>query len=92
VQSQERIEWPRKLVVAKAYIDQLERSKSLPAGQIASLRQAIQKTERSRMNPKEIEKLKALSPSLEKTASETTSEVDSARMRELAQILSQPER
>src|SRR5687768_17611090 len=41
VQNQQKIEWPRKLVVAKAYIDQLERSKALPAEQILNLRQAL---------------------------------------------------
>src|SRR5215217_7440167 len=48
VQNQEKIEWPRQLVVAKAYIDQLERSQALPADRIAALRQAIQKAESSR--------------------------------------------
>ena len=42
VQNQQKIEWPRKLVVAKAYVDQLERSQALPADQIAALRQAIE--------------------------------------------------
>ena len=42
VQNQEKIEWPRQLVVAKAYLDQLERSQALPADRIAALRQAIQ--------------------------------------------------
>ncbi|HZH30551.1 MAG TPA: hypothetical protein VEY11_07285, partial [Pyrinomonadaceae bacterium] len=50
VQNQEKIEWPRRLVVAKAYVDQLERSQALPTGRIADLRQAIQKAESSRLN------------------------------------------
>ena len=37
VQNQQRIVWPRKLVVAKAYIDQLERSQALPADRITAL-------------------------------------------------------
>ena len=90
VQNQEKIEWPRQLVVAKAYIDQLERSKALSADQIASLRQAIQRAESSRLNQKEVGKLKSLAPSLEKSAGVTKSAGDSARLRGLAEILRRP--
>src|SRR5829696_6885083 len=47
VQNQQKMEWPRKLVVARAYIDQLERSQGLAADRIAALRQAIQSAESS---------------------------------------------
>src|SRR6266853_1921208 len=50
VQNQERIVWPAKLVVAKAYVDQLERTQALPASEIAALRKAIQCAESSNMN------------------------------------------
>lgn len=90
VQNQEKIEWPRKLVVAKAYVDQLERSQALPSAQITALRQAIQKAESSRPNRKELEKLKSLAPSLDKSAGLTKSAADSARLQALAEILRQP--
>src|SRR5467141_5467696 len=45
VQNQEKIDWPRQLVVAQAYVDQLERSQGLPADRIAALRKAIQSAE-----------------------------------------------
>jgi hypothetical protein len=86
VQNQEKIEWPRQLVVAKAYLDQLERSQALPADQIASLRQAIQSAESSR----QLGKLKSLAPSLEKSASLSKSAADSARLQALAEILKRP--
>ena len=86
VQNQEKIEWPRQLVVAKAYVDQLERSQALPADRIAALRQAIQKAESSR----QLGKLKSLAPSLEKSAGETKSAADSARLLALAEILKRP--
>jgi hypothetical protein len=92
VQSQERIEWPRTLVVAKAYIDQLERSKTLPADQIAALRKAIQNAESSQMKQKELAKLKSLATSVEKIAAATQSETDSTRLHSLAEILKQPAR
>ena len=42
VQDQQKLEWPASLTVAKAYLDQLERSQALPADRIAALRAAIQ--------------------------------------------------
>ena len=90
VQNQERIEWPRTLAVAKAYVDQLERSQALPADQIAALRQAIQSAESSHMKQSELAKLKSLAPSLEKSATSTQSAADSTRLQALAEILSRP--
>src|SRR5687768_5961438 len=92
VQNQQKIEWPRKLVVAKAYIDQLERSQALPAGRIAALRQAIQGAESSRLNGSAVAKLKALAPSLEQSAGTSKSAADATRLRSLAEILQQPVR
>jgi hypothetical protein len=87
VQNQQKIEWPRQLVVAKAYVDQLERSQALPADRIAAVRQAIQRAEGNR---KELGKLKSLAPSLEKNAGLTKSAADSARLQALAEILKRP--
>ena len=86
VQNQQKIVYPRQLVVAKAYIDQLERSRALPADQIASLREEIQKAETS----KSLKKLKKLASPLEKSARETKNEADSARLQDLAAILKRP--
>jgi hypothetical protein len=92
VQNQDRIEWPRTLVVAKAYLDQLERSQALPGSRIAALRQAIQNAESSHMKQKDLAKLKGLAPSLEKSAVITKSAADSTRLQALAEILKQPAR
>jgi hypothetical protein len=89
VQNQQKIEWPRKLVVAKAYVDQLERSQALPADQIASLRQAIQKAEASRLNKASVASLKKLAPSVE-TAAGTKTDADANRLHALADILNKP--
>jgi hypothetical protein len=86
VQNQKKIEWPRQLVVAKAYVDQLERSQALPSEQIAELREAIQNAE----NQKELGKLKSLAPSLKKSAGLTKNGADAARMQALAEILKKP--
>jgi hypothetical protein len=90
VQSQERIVFPRSLTVAKAYLDQLERSQTLAADRIAALRGAIQNAENAKPNRKEVRELKALAPSLEKSAEQAKNAADSARLRDLAEILRQP--
>ena len=90
VQTQERMTFPRNLTVAKAYIDQLERSQALPAEQIASLRQGIQNAENSKMNKKELGKLRKLASSVEKTAGAAKNAGDTARLQSLAEILRRP--
>lgn len=92
VQNQQRIDWPRKLVVAKAYVDQLERSQALAADQITGLRQAIQSAERSNLNQKDAAKLKSLAPALEQSAAAAKSAADSNRLNALADILKNPAR
>jgi hypothetical protein len=92
VQNQQRIEWPRQLIVAKAYVDQLERSQALPTAQIADLRQAIQNAETSHMSKASLAKLKTFAPSLEEVAYATVSRspADASRLRALAEILKRP--
>jgi hypothetical protein len=90
VQNQQQIEWPAKLVVARAYLDQLERSQALPADQIAALRKAIQSAESSHLNRREVAKLQSFAGSLKKSAGTTKSAVDSKRLQALAEILQQP--
>jgi hypothetical protein len=88
VQNQQRIVWPRRLVVANAYIDQLERSGGLPAEQIASLRTAITKAEAS---PREMKKLKGFASSVSKSAGQSKNAADASRLTALAEILRRPE-
>jgi hypothetical protein len=92
VQNQEKIVWPRKLVVAKAYIDQLERSQALPADRIAALREAIQSAESSNLNRRELAKLNKLAPSVEQSAGAAKSAADATRLQSLAEILKRPVR
>jgi hypothetical protein len=87
VQNQQKIEWPARLVVAKAYVDQLSRSQALPADRIAALRKAIQSAESSHMSKGKLAKLKRMAPSLEKSAAIAKSPVDSTRLHALADVL-----
>jgi len=90
VQNQQKIEWPAQLVVAKAYLDQLERSQALPADQIAAVRTAIQSAESSGLKAKDTAKLKSFAPALKASAAKSKSEADSKRMQSLAEILQRP--
>src|SRR6266568_2719490 len=90
VQNQQKIVWPRNLIVAKAYVDQLERSQALPSDQITTLRQAIQTAESSKMNKSSLAKLKTLGMSLDKSAATAKSPRDVTRLQALAEILKRP--
>jgi hypothetical protein len=90
VQDQQKIVWPAKLVVAKAYLDQLSRSDALPAKQIADLRNAIQSAESSHLSKGKVSKLKKMAPSVEKSAAAAKTPADSARIHALADILQHP--
>jgi len=90
VQNQQKIEWPAKLIVAKAYLDQLSRSQALPREKIAELQQAIQSAESSHMSKSALAKLKELAPSLQKDAGTAKSHADSTRLHALAEILDHP--
>src|ERR1041385_7746084 len=91
VQNQQRIVWPHKLVVAKAYLDQLERSQGLAADQITSLRQAIDTAESSHLNAKSAAKLKSMAASVSQSAGSAKNAADAARLQGLAAVLKQPE-
>jgi len=87
VQNQQKLEWPAKLVVAKAYLDQLSRSQGMSAGQIAKLEKAIQSAESSHMNKGKVAKLKGMAPSVEKNASTAKTPADATRIHGLADVL-----
>ncbi len=90
VQNQQKLAWPNKLVVAKAYIDQLERSQALSVKEIASLRKEIANAEKSHLNMKSKAKLKKLTPALETAASSAKSPEDANRLHALAGVLEAP--
>src|SRR5260370_32546020 len=90
VQNQQKLEWPAKLVVAKAYVDQLSRSQALSSEKIADLQKAIQNAESSHMSKGTLAKLKGMAPSLNKDAGTAKTPADSTRLRALAEILEHP--
>jgi hypothetical protein len=82
VQSQERYVWPRSLTVAKAYLDQLERSGALAHDPLAEIRSAIGKGDRSL--------LKKHVGAVKKAAASAKNATDRSRLTELAAILENP--
>jgi len=90
VQDQQKLEWPAKLIVAKAYLDQVERSQALPADRIAALRAAIHSAETSHMNKTKVAKLQSMAPSVEQSASSAKSPADAKRLQALADLLKHP--
>jgi hypothetical protein len=89
VQNQQRLVWPNKLVVAKAYLDQLERSQALPADQLTAMRNAIQTAERSGL-AKGRAQLQSFARTLKESAANAKSAVEGKRMQALAEILQRP--
>ncbi len=87
VQSQQKNVWSNKLIIAKAYLDQLERSQTLSADKLAKMRDAIQTAETS----SKLGKLKGYAKSLEKDAKKSKKADDMARLNALAAVLKQPE-
>ena len=84
VQNQQKIVWPKNLTIAKAYVDQLERSQALPGDRITALRAAIEKRDTGN--------LKKMAPALEKDAAEAKTPADANRLTALADILKAPAR
>lgn len=81
VQMQERLKWPNKLVVAKAYLDQLERSGTMTAANVASVRAAIAKHDKKQM--------RKLGNKVEKLYNASFGP-NGVRMRALAEVLKNP--
>ncbi|WP_199726423.1 LVIVD repeat-containing protein [Acidipila sp. EB88] len=90
VQDQQKIEWPAQLVVAKAYLDQLTRSKALPQDRISALEKAIAQAESTHLGSAELAKLRAMAAPLEQNATAATNPADATRLHALASVLMHP--
>jgi hypothetical protein len=90
VQNQQKIEWPAKLAVAKAYLDQLQRSQALAADKIAALEKAIQNAERSHMSKDAVAELNRMASSLAQEAGAVKDQADAKRLHALVEILEHP--
>ncbi|MEI9973080.1 MAG: hypothetical protein WDO73_14095 [Ignavibacteriota bacterium] len=87
VQNQPKIVWPQNFIVARAYVDQLERSGALAPQRIAALNSSIAKVDKSPSDKKETAALRTLGAGLEKDAASAKTPADASRMRALAEII-----
>lgn len=87
VQNQPHIEWPHNLVVAKAYVVQLDRSNALAPARMTALKTAIAKVESPGATRKDSADLSAMATSLDKDAGSAKTTADANRMHALAAIL-----
>ena len=90
VQNQQKIEWPSKLIVAKAYLDQLGRSQALSQDKLSALNKAVGNAEKSHLGKKELEKLQGMAASVESDASSAKTPADATRLHALAKIMQTP--
>jgi len=90
VQNQQKIAWPSRLTVARAYLDQLGRSQGLPEQRVADLNKAIVQAQKSHLGKKDLAKLHDMAASVEASASDAKNPEDAKRLHALAQILESP--
>ena len=90
VQNQQKIVWPSDLTVAKAYLDQLGRSKAISAERIAVLNAAVEKAQKSHLAKKEAAALRGMAAGVESDASSAKDAADGKRLHELAKIMESP--
>jgi hypothetical protein len=87
VQNQQKIVWPSSFVVARAYLDQLARSKALAPKRVAAVNAEILKVEKPHSTGKEGARLIATAATLDKDAAAAKTPADAERLRALAGIL-----
>ena len=89
-QEQMRVTWPATAVVGRAYLDQLARSRSLPADRISTIRAALDKAEnlsgRSSQAADAAGQLETLASQIESSAAAARS-TDKTRLGALASLL-----
>jgi hypothetical protein len=78
--------WPPAVVVARAYLDQLNRSKSLPAAKAAEIKSTLDKIDGAKPNKAALDQADALATRLEADAKAATGR-DAMRLNALAQTV-----
>jgi hypothetical protein len=85
-QQQPKITWPDALVVARAYLDQLNRSKAMQPDRIAAVKAAIDKVDRRSPARVDVDQLGTIATELERDAAKVSGR-DGGRMRAMAETL-----
>jgi hypothetical protein len=85
-QQQPKITWPDALVVARAYLDQLNRSKAMQNDRIAIVKAAIDKVDRRSPARADVDQLGTIATEIERDAAKASGR-DAQRMRAMADTL-----
>jgi len=85
-QQQPRIIYPATFVVARAYVDQLARSKALPPDRIAEIKSAIDRGDRRSPSRADLDQLDVMTGQLDKDAGAASGR-DAMRLRALASTI-----
>jgi hypothetical protein len=91
VQNQQKIVWPAKLTVARAYLDQMERSGALPAGRLEALTKAVEEAQTSHLGTESVAELERMAASVETEGLAARNIDDAKRLHALARIMEKPE-
>jgi hypothetical protein len=82
-QQQPKMVWPANVVVSRAYLDQLTRSKGISAARAAAVKSALDKAEKDKAAAAAIDQLEAVAKQVEQDAS-SASGLDVMRLKGLA--------
>src|SRR5688572_7486199 len=85
-QMQPKVTWPPTTIVARAYLDQLNRTNALDAARAAAVKSALDKTEKGRPNKAAIDQLDTIAQQLEQAAASASGK-DAERMKALASTM-----
>ena len=85
-QMQPKVSWPPTTVVARAYLDQLNRTSALDAARVAAVKSALDKTEKGKPNKAAIDQLDTVAQQLEQAAASASGK-DAERMKALASTM-----
>jgi hypothetical protein len=82
-QEQPKMTWPANVVVARAFLDQLNRSKGISAARAAAVKSALDKTEKDKAAKGAVDQLDAVAKQVEQDASSASGQ-DATRLKSLA--------
>ncbi len=85
-QHQPRVSWPPTMIVARAYLDQLNRSKGMTPARATAVKDAIDRADRSNPSRADLDRLDTLATQLEQDAGSLSGR-DADRLRSLAATL-----
>jgi hypothetical protein len=85
-QEQPKMTWPASFKVARAYLDQLTRSKAIAGSRASALKSALDKADKDKPAAAALDQLETIAGQLEKDAS-SASGADAARMKALASTI-----